>query len=290
MSRPTILMLHGAGAKPAAVELEALWFDALSAGLERDTKHAKRLADVNTSLFYYADHSTPAEPAQAALDLDDRHACLADLKSRRKAREFRRRYYDELPGKTPVGEFVADVSSALGLGKTFLRRRVPDLMRYLEDETFAGSLRASLEAWLTPHLQQQAPLLIVSHCMGAVLAFEALCSAQQGPACEVSLLTMGAPLASNVVKSSLSARSSVTPAGLTHWYNVAAEDDYVCHDKSVADDYKVLLDDKRVAHIEDFTIYNLALRFEKSNPHHASGYLIHPRVAQLVGDWLKAAT
>ena len=33
-------------------------------------------------------------------------------------------------------------------------------------------------------------------------------------------------------------------------------------------------------------IYNLAVRNGKSNPHHGTGYLIHPAVSRLVAEWL----
>lgn len=38
--------------------------------------------------------------------------------------------------------------------------------------------------------------------------------------------------------------------------------------------------------IEDVFIYNLNLRNNKSNPHGSSGYLIHPKFAELMNDWL----
>ena len=68
--------------------------------------------------------------------------------------------------------------------------------------------------------------------------------------------------------------------------NVAAEDDYVCHDKSVADDFKPMLEQRLISRIEDLRIYNLAMRYGKSNPHSAIGYLIHPRITRLLGEWL----
>jgi hypothetical protein len=70
------------------------------------------------------------------------------------------------------------------------------------------------------------------------------------------------------------------------WHNVAAEDDYVCHDNTVADDFKPMLKQKQVSCIRDYCVYNLAVRYGKSNPHSSVGYLIHPRVARIVSDWL----
>ncbi len=38
--------------------------------------------------------------------------------------------------------------------------------------------------------------------------------------------------------------------------------------------------------ITDKRIYNLSYPKGKSNPHHSSGYLIHPSVTQAVATWL----
>ncbi len=49
-----------------------------------------------------------------------------------------------------------------------------------------------------------------------------------------------------------------------------------------------MLDYHLISRIRDYRIYNLAIRYGHSNPHNALGYLIHPRVSSLVGDWLLA--
>jgi hypothetical protein len=71
------------------------------------------------------------------------------------------------------------------------------------------------------------------------------------------------------------------------WRNVSAEDDYLCHDNTLADDYREMLNLRLVSSIRDYHIYNLAVRYGKSNPHSSLGYLIHPRVAKIVADWLR---
>jgi hypothetical protein len=48
-----------------------------------------------------------------------------------------------------------------------------------------------------------------------------------------------------------------------------------------------MLNLRLVSSIRDYHIYNLAVRYCKSNPHSSLGYLIHPRVAKIVADWLR---
>jgi hypothetical protein len=43
-----------------------------------------------------------------------------------------------------------------------------------------------------------------------------------------------------------------------------------------------------LSRIRDYRIYNLAVRYGKSNPHSFMGYLVHPRMTKLVADWLSA--
>jgi hypothetical protein len=60
----------------------------------------------------------------------------------------------------------------------------------------------------------------------------------------------------------------------------------MCHDNTLADDYKAMLKQRQVSSIRDYRIYNLAIRYGKSNPHCSIGYLMHPRIAQIVADWI----
>ena len=72
-------------------------------------------------------------------------------------------------------------------------------------------------------------------------------------------------------------------------HNVAAEDDYTCHDNTLADDFKKMMEQRQVSAVKDYRIYNLAVRYGKSNPHSSVGYLIHPRITKLVMDWVKSS-
>ena len=103
-------------------------------------------------------------------------------------------------------------------------------------------------------------------------------------------LTIGSPLADENIKDTLKGANSHGlrryPHNIDHWYNVAAEDDFVAHDETVANDFRRMLSDDLVRTITDRDIYNLAVRHGESNPHHGAGYLIHPTVVEIVADWL----
>jgi hypothetical protein len=67
---------------------------------------------------------------------------------------------------------------------------------------------------------------------------------------------------------------------------VAAEDDYTCHDNTLADDYNIMLKQRLVSVVHDYHVFNLAVRYGKSNPHSSVGYYVHPRTAKVIVDWL----
>jgi len=48
------------------------------------------------------------------------------------------------------------------------------------------------------------------------------------------------------------------------------------------------LDQRLVSAVNDYRIYNLAVRYGRSNPHSSVGYYIHPRVAKIIVDWMRA--
>jgi hypothetical protein len=49
-----------------------------------------------------------------------------------------------------------------------------------------------------------------------------------------------------------------------------------------------MMDQRLVSTVHDYRIYNLAVRYGKSNPHSSVGYYIHPRVTKIVVDWLQS--
>jgi len=141
----------------------------------------------------------------------------------------------------------------------------------------------------------------VTHGTGSIVAYDALWQLSHEPgyceACNALKLdlwvTLGAPLGDGMVrKQLLGARERGRmhyPTNVLAWHNVSAEDDYMSHDNTVADDFKAMLSQRQISSIRDYRVYNMAIRYGKSNPHNVLGYLIHPRVTKIVADWLRLA-
>ncbi|MEM7218169.1 MAG: hypothetical protein AAF515_07370 [Pseudomonadota bacterium] len=302
MSRK-ILFIHAGGAKPDADTYAELSHTALSNGIQRDHPElADRFRDCDFELLYYADlfDELYAASYDSALDLADRRLALRELTALDKSKRFRRVNYERLPQKSALPEFFAGVGAPLsrmiGLGKRFAGRVIPEYGLYQQDADIAAALNERVEAALRRLLANDGAALLISHGFGSVPTYNALWRLSHGeeplPDKFDTWITLGAPLADNAVRGALDGAGEAIerrhPTNLVSWYNVAAEDDPVCHDETVADDFKPLLKRQQIARIVDHKIYNLALRFGRSYPRASVGYLIHPRVSALVADWLNA--
>lgn len=294
----TLILVHGRGAQPDADSLRSDWLEALEHGLERD--HGRSLADVRVVLAYFADMAAPLDPAQdkfdPVLDRADRRNALDALESLR-TKDFRRAGYESLPGQSPLKEFLTDLgvplTRALGLANKRLAHFYPELNTYWRDDEFAEQLRERLSTPLIEALEGDDHIMVISHCIGTVLAYDAFWDVSQAMTSNQrrlhSWVTLGSPLADDDVRRRLGGQPAGFPNLLINWFNLAAEDDPVCHDETVGNDFKAMLAERHISRIQDYHIYNLAERYGRSDPHDALGYLTHPRTAALLNDWLSAA-
>lgn len=293
--------MHGRGFKPAADTWLNITTAALRCGFERDVPdRAAVLTRAVVDVAWYGDLAAAVLQRHGRAydevhDLADREKTLEVLRQIATRKRFGIRRYDRLPGKSALAEFVADVGSPtlgiLGLWKPVIRRVSPDFAEYLFGPSeYRHAVMERVREPLENMLARYRRTALVAHGTGAVVAWDVL-RAQSGmplPRKVDLFVTLGAPLADARLRRRLAdpAGGARYPETVAAWCNVAAEDDYVCHDKTMADDYREMLDRRLVDSITDFQIYNHAVRFGRSNPHSSMGYLVHPRVTKILGDWL----
>jgi hypothetical protein len=315
MSGKTLILVHGRDFKPAPDDLWPLWQQALAAGLSRDFESdggSVLLAQARLEQVYYGDLCNEVlersgRTEDAELDLADRQHALKRLVALDGAKRFRRLHYEALPGKTALKEFLVDIGApllaSLRLTQPVLRRVMPDMAEYLERESeFRRVAQERLLAALLAAIARGDRVLLLAHCLGSVVAYDVLWRMSYDPGITPRVgghrvhtwITLGSPLADEFVKSRLEGAQEPVerryPKTLVDWYNIAAEDDYVCHDESMANDYGAMLRRRQISEIRDFRIYNLAVRYGRSSPHSAIGYLIHPRTVGLLASWLRDPT
>ena len=311
-----LFLIHGRGFKPYRPALEKLWFEAIEHGLARDDSDLlKAYRHVPRKLVYYGDISNEflsrrahEEPYDECGDLNDRKCCLNRLKKYPRKQFLGNEgkiEYRALPGRASWKETLADIlgslTDAIGLAEPAIRKVAPDIGQYWEpDESFGSDVRGELTLTLEKALCAGDDVMLVAHSLGSMIAYDVLWKfSYYGEYRELRrrenqlslLVTLGSPLGVDTVKRFLkgSAASGQRryPYLLRRWENLAAEDDYVCHDETLCDDYRKMKRWDLIESIRDHRIYNLAVRDGKSNPHHGVGYLIHPCFIQILADWLK---
>lgn len=308
----SILVVHGRDFKPAEEPFMDMIFTALRAGIERDFPDDVETFDtVSTYLAYYGDLTNALLEAMgrnydAALDLGDRSNALESLRRIPARKRFGIRQYDCLPGKSALPEFLADVCApilgAIGLAMPLISSVSKDFSEYLAGKsTYAGQVRERVRSRLCELLDRGDRVLLMTHGTGCAVAYDVLWQLSQDRRYKKTYanhkidtwLTMGAPLGDNSVRKRLlgvrSGSKELFPTNVINWHNVSAEDDYTCHDDTLADDFKIMMQQRMVSVVQDYRIYNLAVRYGKSNPHSSVGYYIHPRVAKIVVDWLQSS-
>lgn len=305
-----MLYVHGRHFKPSAQELQDICVTALRTAIQRDyPEMVDAFNAMHKHLAYYGDISNAfleqqGEHYDEQLDVGDRRNALQRLSALEKRKNFGISRYDRLPGKTAVAEFWADLMAPvlgfLGLSRKLIAKIAVDLAEYWNNDTDFGSrVRDRVRKAILDATKGNQRVMLISHGTGCIVVYDVLWQLSHDPkytsqfeAGKIDLwLTLGAPIADNaIIRHLLGADEKGAkryPSNIVSWHNVSAEDDYMCHDNTVANDFRQMLKQKQISFIRDYRIYNLAVRYGKSNPHSSVGYLIHPRVAQIMVNWLR---
>jgi len=310
-TRRSILLVHGSDFKPPAEVFMDEASTALRSGVNRDFPDKIELFDaLDIELAYYGDLGNEFLRAHGKhydeqLDIGDRRNALERLRKIPQRKGFGLRQYDSLRGKSALPEAIADVVSplfgTLGLTIPLISMVARDFAIYLRGNTeFTEQVRERVRSKLVEMLNRGDQLLLMTHGTGCFIAYDVLWQLSHDEqfkadysGAKVDLwVTLGSPISDDKLrKRLLGARRSAKgryPTNIITWHNISAEDDYVCHDKTVANDLKAMMREHVISSIDDYRIYNHTMRYGKSNPHCSLGYFIHPRVAKIVVEWLEA--
>eukprot|EP00922_Rhytidocystis_sp_ex-Travisia-forbesii_P062377 GHVS01092465.1.p1 GENE.GHVS01092465.1~~GHVS01092465.1.p1 ORF type:complete len:314 (+),score=19.58 GHVS01092465.1:175-1116(+) len=301
----TIILIHGRAFKPAKESLEELWLEALKFGVEKD--HGKQMLEslnkVEIKFVYFGGISNKFLKERGGqydevADVVSRRLTLDQLKVRKREDFDIRSKYEELHGQSSVRETMADMFAGLGFivgcSEPLIEHAVPDMAEYWNlDSGFGSDIRYCMTPLLRDAMKRDRDIMVIAHSLGTMIAYDTFWKfAHTGEYREYGynkkkinlFVTLGCPLGNPTVKNNLKGaqarRKRRFPTNVERWVNIAAEDDYICHEEKLDKHFEDMLP------IKDVHIRNLALRNGKSNPHHGVGYLIHPRVAKVVADWL----
>ena len=304
-----IIFIHGRDQKPDKAPLQALWYDAIEHGLQRDCGGSNSLQafrDVDKRFVYYGKLSNTLlkKPTE---DPASRQQALANLKEYQ-THQFDEATYDEVSKIGFLKEALADTYSAilgrLGAAETLITMVAPDMAHYWNEDTYFGSdVRHRLMVELKEALDNQDDVMIVSHSLGSMISYDVLWKLSHygeyrhdyGADKKVDLLvTLGSPLGDENVKDRFKGSrlkgDKKYPLNIQKWINISAEDDFISHDSEIKNDYKEMLELGLVpGGMKDiYPIHNLNIRNGKSNPHASIGYLIHPEFIAVLDEWLSS--
>ena len=311
VSNRSLLLVHGRDFKPCAEVHMDLSVAALRSGIERDCPDLLDSFDaVQKSTSWYGDLNARILHARGKqydekLDIGDRQNVLTALREIKLRKRFGIRQYDQLPGKSAIPEAVADIAApvlgAIGLSGPIIKAVSKDFAQYFDQKSdYAMQVRDRLKERLCELMDRGDRIVLLSHGTGSVVAYDVLWQLSHDPDlkekyCDKKVeiwMTLGAPLGdTHIRKRLLGAKEKPAtkfPLNVINWHNVAAEDDYTCHDNTLADDFKMMLQKRVISAVHDYRIFNLAVRYGKSNPHSSIGYYIHPRTTKILADWLQS--
>lgn len=308
----SLLLVHGRDFKPAEHDYMDISMAALRAGIERDYPDMlEAFAAVNKSLGWYGDLNNEVllrrgKSYDEGLDLGDRRNALAKLRAINARKKFGIRQYDCLPGKTALPEAIASVvaplAGSIGLVAPLVNAVSKDFARYLDHKAdFAMQARERVRTRLCELLDRGDRVVLLAHGTGGAVAWDVLWQLSHDPDLKPQyadkkvemLVTLGTPLGNGSIRRRLLGAKQKQemryPTNVISWHNVSAEDDYTCYDNTLADDFKAMMKKKLISMVDDHQVFNLAIRYGKSNPHSSVGYFIHPRVSKILADWLRSS-
>ncbi|MFP4475264.1 MAG: hypothetical protein ACLFOY_06865 [Desulfatibacillaceae bacterium] len=307
----TIIMVHGRGIKPPRRQLAATWKDALRYSISRDFPEAAGLFEQTwCEMVYYGDLSNlffqKKDGSVPIGSLDERLVTMSRLK-RYRADEFNGQSYRQVPGYMRYSEAIAlrvgSVAKALRLGRPYIEIYAKDMRQYWnQDSDFGTEVRTRMLGPVRNALDRGDKVLVLSHSLGAMISWDIFWKLSRtgeyreeyGDRRKVDMwITMGSPLGDVAIRQNLKGFHASTPrkypSNVRRWFNVWAEDDFICHDGAIRDDYHEMLEHGVCECVEDAQIYNLAVKAGRSDPHNVLGYLMHPVLAEAVACWLVRA-
>jgi hypothetical protein len=175
------------------------------------------------------------------------------------------------------------------------RRLMHEANRYLKNRDGIGSsIRATLREELDSAWRAGAPILLIGHSLGSVIAYDTLWELsreRESAQCIDLFVTMGSPLATHFiqrkVRGSREHGAARYPTNIRRWANFTARGDTTALRPRLTPTFAEMVTLGLVASIDDVVGFDNYFRGDLGlNEHEAYGYLSQPSVGAVIGDWL----
>ncbi len=178
-----------------------------------------------------------------------------------------------------------------------VKNTIQETARYFSNEGGIGEqVRELLKAPLRQMFADGERILIMGHSMGSVIAYDALWELthiEENPGRVDTFLTLGSPLGMRFTQQRLRGvrekGAQRYPHNIRHWVNIASQGDLTALDPTLRDDFKSMLELGLVESITDVNggIFNYFRNDRGLNVHRSYGYLVNPRVGEVIANWWK---
>jgi hypothetical protein len=312
-----IIFVHGLASKPPADDLFALWRKALIENVRVDSRSLATALDRDDDLWrnaYWAnavpDHieDTASYVRKLGKAVD---TVIAVRKKERDDLHISKSGWAASKLKKFGLGIVSNLAAALTIKDNVIDEQMREVRIYRGDQYIADRIRAPLEDALRQAWDDGKRVMILSHSMGTLIAYDVLWrfSHRSEPAYKKYrnkrvgyFVTMGSPLGDPTLREFMlidrwsdsseagtkAERKRYFPTNIDRWHNYSAYGDVVCHDSTLDDDFFDGLR-KEVGgfgrkDLRDYTrLYNPYENTDsQGNPHKSYGYLIQPKLSQNV--------
>lgn len=179
-----------------------------------------------------------------------------------------------------------------------VRATVQETARYFSNERNVGQqVRELLKAPLREMFARGDRVLVIGHSMGSVVAYDALWELthiEENPGRVDLFLTLGSPLGMHFPQQRMLGTHEEGrrryPHNIRNWTNLTSHGDLTALDAGVRDDYKAMIMFGLVESITDVRsgIFNFFRNDLGLNVHRSYGYLVNPRVGEVIARWWSA--
>ncbi len=210
--------------------------------------------------------------------------------------------HDDLRFLDNAASVISFLGNVAGLSDRVISTATADMGAYLLTRQWGSAIRDRLQRPLKKALMKNEDVCLVAHSMGCIVSYDVLWKfSRMSEYREVQdkgnpvtkWLTLGNPLGEPGVRKNLydsdEPEDGMYPKGIIKdWINLSAQDDFICHDATVKDDFRAMKRAGYLNRIVDKKIYNFWLGAKATNPHKFYGYLDNPDVAREIVNWMNS--
>lgn len=291
-----IIYIPGKNPKPPAEEHRREILRSLLAGVDRIDPVAAQAIGREPEVFYLIawNHLYYQSYRSFREDLPWIDALLKHgaptPEERREALSFRRRSARFMYNLADLFQFLIPL-----LPNQAVKNTIQETVRYFKNENGIGEqVRELLKAPLRRMLTRGERVLIIGHSMGSVIAYDALWElthVEKIPQRVDLFLSLGSPLGMRFTQARLIGTHEQGqrryPHNIRRWVNVSAHGDLTALDVVLGDDFKPMLKLGLIESITDINrgVFNYFRNDRGLNVHRSYGYLVNPRVGEVIARW-----